>query len=324
MRSLLLAFTTCAALTAPASLRAEEPKKEELAESADPKLPHAGSPIKVALPQKNEGSSLLWKPRWRKFSDAEYVITGASIAITVGSLFIPARPAAWNSGGILFDEGARRVFRPSSPGWRLNMRDTSDVMLSIATTYPFLIDALAVAWWHRGSSTVATQMALMNAEAMAVTAAVQGLVSSLVSRERPYAASEKLCPAGADTEDCVRTNRYRSFFSGHTSQAFVSAMLTCAHHDNVPLYGDRASDNAACVAHVVLAATVGTLRIVSDMHYASDVITGAVLGSLVGLTIPYVFHYRTRAEDTAAKKSPWPTVMLAPMPTGLALTGVFG
>jgi membrane-associated phospholipid phosphatase len=344
MRFLLLAFTTSVALMAPASARADDPAPNADPEAAplppedakaaakvkaeqakeDPKLPNAGSSIKISLPQKNEGSSLLWKPRWRKFSDAEYVVTSVSIAITVGTLFVPPRPTAWNTGGILFDESVRNALRPRSTGWRLNLRDTSDVLLSIASTYPFLIDALAVAWWHRGSTVVATQMALMNAEAMAITAAIQGMVSAFVSRERPYGASGHDCVEGVQTEDCIRSNRYRSFFSGHTSQAFVSAALTCAHHGNLPLYGTVAGDTTACVTGVAVAATIGTLRIVSDMHYASDVITGAVLGSLVGLGVPYLFHYRGRAETAASRKSPWPTMMLTPMPTGLAVTGIFG
>ena len=157
---------------------------------------------------------------------------------------------------------------------------------------------------------------------MAVAAAIQGLTSSLGSRERPYGRD---CSEASDVEDCRQSNRYRSFFSGHTSQAFVSAALTCAHHDNVRLYGSQGADLAACLSHLALAGTIGTLRVVSDMHYVSDVVTGAVIGSLVGLTIPYVFHYRSpREKDTAAKSSPWGSMVVTPMPTGLAVTGFFG
>lgn len=242
MRPSLLALTTSAVLIA-APARAQTAKTVD-PDEADPKLPAAGKPISVQLPQKKEGASLLWKPRWQKFSGTEYVITSVSIAVTVGSLFIPPRPSAWNSGGILFDEGARSALRPDSPGWRYNIRDASDVLLSISSTYPFLVDSLIVAWWHRGSSTVATQMALMNAEAMAIAAAIQGITSGFGSRERPYGRD---CSLEPDVDDCRKTNRYRSFFSGHTSQAFVSAALTCAHHDNIPLYGARSADLAAHV-----------------------------------------------------------------------------
>ncbi len=288
-----------------------------------PKLPIAGKSIKIALPEKDQGSSLLWKPRWRKFSTGEWVVTGVSVALAAASLALPARPEAWNRPGFLFDEPARRGVRIRSEGWRLNVRDASDVLLSISSTYPFLVDAMMAAWWHRGSSTVATQMALMNAEAMALTAAVQGAVSGLVSRERPYG-RECGDPAFGASDDCLRYNRYRSFFSGHTSQAFVGAMLTCAHHANIPLYGSRGADRAACVSHVALAVTIGAMRMLADMHYASDAISGAVIGSAIGLAVPYLFHYRSEASNTAAARSIWAGVRVMPMPTGLAVMGVFG
>ena len=111
MRIFLLAFTTCTALMAPAPARADEPMAEPATEVAandeatpgaaasdeattkdDPKLPNAGAPIKIDLPQKKAGASLLWQPRWRKFSNAEYVVTGVSLAAAVASLFVPPRP----------------------------------------------------------------------------------------------------------------------------------------------------------------------------------------------------------------------------------------
>lgn len=301
---------------------AGEEKKEFPIETA-PKLPVAGKSIKVAVPEKKQGSSLLWKPRWQKVSTAEWVITGMSLGITVASLFVPARQTAWNEPGFLFDEPARRSLRIRSEGWRLNARDTSDVLLSISSTYPYLVDALMVAWWHRGSSEVAKQMALMDAEAMALTAAVQGAVSALASRERPYG-RDCTDPTFGNARDCLVSNRYRSFFSGHTSQAFASAMLTCSHHANLPLYGTKFADRTACVSAVALALTIGSLRMVSDMHYASDVITGAVIGSAIGLAVPNLFHYRGSSETTTATRSVLANVRLIPMPTGLAVIGVFG
>lgn len=288
-----------------------------------PNLPLAGSSIKIGVPEKKQGSSLLWKPRWRKFGTGDYIVTGVSLALAAGSLAWPARPEAWNKPGFLFDEPARRGVRIRSEGWRLNVRDASDVLLSISSTYPFLVDSVMVAFWHRGSSIVATQMALMNAEAMALTAGVQGVVSALVSRERPYG-RECSDPAIGSTEDCLRYNRYRSFFSGHTSQAFVSAMLTCAHHANLPLYGTRGADRAACVSHIALAFTIGAMRMLADMHYASDVITGAVVGSAIGLAAPYLLHYRGADPTAAATRSMWANVRVMPMPTGIAVMGSFG
>jgi membrane-associated phospholipid phosphatase len=291
-----------------------------------PKLPIAGKSIKIGLPEKNQGSSLLWKPRWSKFSTGEWIITGVSAAVALASLALPVKTDAWTSHGFLFDEPARKAVRIRGEGWRLNVRDTSDVLLSISTTYPFLVDAMLVAWWHRGSATVAKQMALINAETFAITAAIQGTVSGLVNRERPYGRECSDTTTFGATDDCIRYNRYRSFFSGHTAMAFAGAMLTCAHHANLPLYGTRGADRAACVTHVAVAFTIGTMRMLADMHYASDVMTGAIIGTSVGLAVPYLFHYHgaSSTEETTATRSVWAGVRVIPMPTGLAVIGVFG
>lgn len=265
---------------------------------------------------------LLWKRGYRKFSDAEWVATGVGFAMALGSLALPAAPERWASGGIVIDEDARRVLRPSKQGWRLGWRDTSDVFLSVASTYPYLVDALTVAWWHRGSTVVAEQMAMMNLEAMAITAGIQGMVSGFVSRERPYGRECRRDETFAKTDDCERYNRYRSFFSGHASQAFVAAALTCAHHSSFPLYGSRTADQAACVAMFALATATGMLRVVADQHYVSDVTIGALLGTAIGFGVPYLLHYRDA--DPAPKKAPAPvTFTLVPTPVGLSLTGVF-
>lgn len=287
-----------------------------------PKLPLAGKSINVGLPEKKQGSSLLWKPRWRKFSTGEWVITGVGLGLAVGSLLYPVREDAWRTPGFLFDEPARNTVRIRSEGWRLNIRDTSDVLLSLSVAYPFLVDSLLVAWWHRGSPVVAEQMAMMNIEAMAITAGLQGTVSALVSRERPYGrdcTDERF----GTSRDCIFYNRYRSFFSGHTSQAFTSAMLTCSHHANLPLYGSLAADRLACITNIAVAVTISSMRMFADMHYASDVITGAVIGSAVGLIVP-MFHYRSSPTTTTASRSVLSGMRLIPMPTGLAVIGVFG
>ena len=42
---------------------------------------------------------------------------------------------------------------------------------------------------------------------------------------------------------------------------------------------------------LVCATAGGYLRIAADQHYATDVITGALVGSAVGFGVPYFFHH---------------------------------
>ena len=44
------------------------------------------------------------------------------------------------------------------------------------------------------------------------------------------------------------------------------------------------------VAGLVFASAGAYLRVAADRHYATDVITGAVVGSAIGLAVPYFGH----------------------------------
>jgi membrane-associated phospholipid phosphatase len=66
----------------------------------------------------------------------------------------------------------------------------------------------------------------------------------------------------------------KSFPSGHTSNAFTLATVAQVHYGwkvGVPAY--------------VLAGLMGASRIDQDKHWLSDVVAGAVLGTVVGLTV---------------------------------------
>jgi membrane-associated phospholipid phosphatase len=91
-----------------------------------------------------------------------------------------------------------------------------------------------------------------------------------------------------------------SFLSGHTTLAFASAGLMCAHHQNLALYGGGAADVLACLGALSAASAAGVLRVMSDNHYASDVLLGTGVGLLGGYGLPTLLHYRNgkSAEDT--------------------------
>ena len=114
-----------------------------------------------------------------------------------------------------------------------------------------LIDAAIVAAWYHESPDVAVQMTLINAEVIAVTLAIQTTFNIAVSRERPYG---RTCGGtspddlASDTRMCEPPGRYFSFFSGHSSQSFAAAAVTCMHHAYLPLYGGGLADAVPCMA----------------------------------------------------------------------------
>lgn len=113
---------------------------------------------------------------------------------------------------------------------------------------------------------------LNNLEVFALNGLITNLVKSIVGRQRPSSYYETW-----ENED----EGNLSFFSGHTSHAFAigtstAMMLSRAYPDNKSIiWGTTMS----------LAAATGYFRIAADKHYMTDVISGAVVGSLIAYYI---------------------------------------
>src|SRR5262249_10240808 len=114
-------------------------------------------------------------------------------------------------------------------------------------------------------------------------------------------------------------------FSGHTSQTFAAAGLICMHHMNLHLFANGPTDGITCVSSYAAAASAGLLRIVGDMHYATDVITGAVVGTAVGLGLPFLLHYQPspHVAPNAPRGAGGFRIRLAPPFPGAAAVGPF-
>lgn len=221
-----------------------------------------------------------WAPRREvRTGPADLVVTAAALGVMVGAS--QATPRAEHlRGGVLFDEGARDALRIATPEGRLRARATSDAGLVAALSAPILLDALLVSWAYRGDARLARNLALVGSESLAIAGAFQGITNNLASRERPFA---RLCGTELDAEspECAGTNRYRSFFSGHSAMSFAGASVLCANHLSLGLLGGP-GDALTCAVGFSVATATALLRIAGDMHYASDVAIGAVVGALRG------------------------------------------
>lgn len=255
------------------------------------------------------GAPLIWF--WPHFDTTDYWITG--VAAAVGGASYALQLSSGRRGSVLLDDPARDHLRLPKLNQRFLARDVSDVLLSMMTAYPILVDALVITWWHRASPEAAAEMVLIDAQAIAVTVAIQGLTAALVGRERPYGEQCGNSLAEA-TRDCEGYNRYRSFFSGHTALSFTIAGLVCSHHTYLPINGDPISDLVPCAGALAAASAIGMLRINGDMHYLSDVLVGAAVGALSGFGVPWLLHYR---HDLGFEARLVPTV------GGLTVTGAF-
>ena len=267
----------------------------------------------------DDGQKIVWQASWRPWELGDWIFTGVSMAAAIGGIVIPPTEDRW-MGRNAFDEAIRDTLRPNEQSHRNIARDASDIMLMLSINQ-ILVDTLVVTWWGHDADTVAYNMALMNIEAIAFNTALNQIVGGLASRERPYRVE---CDQLADEEaraDCRGRKRFRSFYSGHTSTTFAVAGLTCMHHAQMPLYGGGFADVLPCISSFAIAGTTGTLRLVADQHWATDVMIGAAVGTFSGLAVPYFLHYGWgEPEEPRADEI---SISVLPLPTGGMVSGVF-
>jgi membrane-associated phospholipid phosphatase len=122
-------------------------------------------------------------------------------------------------------------------------------------------------------------------EAYALQALVLSLTKFGVRRPRPYVYDDTLPPQ-------ERTGREStlSFFSGHTSIAFVTAV---AFAETYRRRHDGTSVALVYASGLTLATLVGACRILAGKHFLTDVLVGALVGTSFGILIP-ALHARSR------------------------------
>ncbi|HKU40754.1 MAG TPA: phosphatase PAP2 family protein, partial [Polyangiales bacterium] len=202
------------------------------------------------------------------------------------------------------------------------IRVASDITLLATVLQAGLIDGFLLPLAD-GSSDVAFQLTLMNAQALSLNILIATLLFKAVARARPTLYQ---CRADPTSDPLCDTGTYASFPSSHTSTAFTAAGLTCIHHQHLPLYGGATQDALACAGAMTLATATGLFRIIGDRHYLTDVIVGAAIGFSLGYVYPWLFHYQYGSSPPKREVSElrWGlTPGAAGAPLGLSALGMF-
>jgi membrane-associated phospholipid phosphatase len=252
----------------------------------------------LAAPARADGArseDLAWNPAWPKFRASEYVVTGIAGIGSIGAYFLLTAPSKpyW-TGGLLLDDQIRGAFRLRSPRSRDTARTLSDVTAVSATVIAVGVDSFVVPLLRRKSD-IAEQLVLMDAESFAVSTLITTTLFKTTGRARP---SYEDCQRDPSFDPLCRSAVTSSFPSGHTNGAFTAAGLSCAHHLHLALYGNSAADTLACAGEIAVAGATGALRVGGDRHYATDVLTGAVIGFAIGYGMPTLLHYGKAGNGT--------------------------
>ena len=130
---------------------------------------------------------------------------------------------------------------------------------------------------------------------------VESVVKTLTGRTRPnfYGANVEAEPSFkgpfanlSKTANGKRSNS--SFPSGHTTAAFAAATVFAVEFKNRPVI--------PIIAYTV-ASLVGVSRITENKHWATDVVTGAILGYLTGRQVSFNYHRFAKIKNEAERKA---------------------
>ena len=92
-----------------------------------------------------------------------------------------------------------------------------------------------------------------------------------------------------------------SFVSGHSTMAFAGAAFTS--YVFCKSFPDSKYKYAVCAGSFSFALATAVVRVLSGNHFVSDVLAGAVLGSAVGILVPWLHTFGTDGEKTNSTDS---------------------
>src|SRR6478735_6335 len=301
-RTIGLLFVAAVAFgLAPRSARADDP----------PVQPLGAAPAKRRVE---------WSPDWPRFRIWEYAGTAVlgGVSIYLYRYVPPPDQPRWH-GENGFDTTLRGWFVADGRDGRESAGKVGDIVSWGGAAVPFIIDLPVIALVHRQPG-VAWQVLMMDLEAEAVSGFIKNLLFAEAGRARPSYAD---CAANPSYDAlCGSPSNNASFPSGHTVNIATAAGLACVHHRYLPIYGHPAADAGVCVLLSGATAVTMVTRLVSDRHWATDDIAGAVLGYAAGYGLPWLLHYRyggPAGEARAATGTTRPVLLPIASGSGLGL-----
>ncbi len=124
-------------------------------------------------------------------------------------------------------------------------------------------------------------VAAMYGEVLLVNMGLGELLNGVTNRTRPFVYNrDRDIPEEAKREVEAR----RAFPSGHTSNAFSAAVFLSSVY--AKLHPGSSATPWIWAGSLTLAAAIGYMRYRGGKHVPSDIISGAVLGSLIGWGVP--------------------------------------
>ena len=157
----------------------------------------------------------------------------------------------------------------------------------------------------------ALTVGVMYAEAALLTLGIKDLLKVGVKRLRPYTYYD---PSTWEVDPSTDNDYMFSHPSGHTAEAFLGAgFLTYVFSSYYP---SSPWKYLVAGASYSLAAATGALRIMSGNHFFTDVMAGALIGTITGYGVP-MLHQLIAANSHQSKAGEQPGLEVSPLGLGL-------
>lgn len=228
-----------------------------------------------------------WSAKWARPGWTEATLAGglfAGSAVVQFGIGPPEEPR-WH-GPILADAAVRNgLLADSSDGEAMAARASDYLVFALIGTSALIEPALV--WSSKGDMATAGRMALINAQSLAITLFSTVALKHTIGRQRPAVG---VCWDDPEARESCGEREALSFPSGHTSTAFAGAGLVCLNHEVMEPFGSG-WDRATCYTALGAAAATGTLRMVANKHFMTDVVVGATLGLGAGYFLPKWLYF---------------------------------
>lgn len=216
-------------------------------------------------------------------AQSPYSLQWGKESIIVGAGFLSAIISSEIDGGIApltVDEITQLQIsdinsfdRSATTNYSKEISQTSDIALGITLASPLSFSAITA------TNNDITTIGVMYTETLLISVFLPSYAKGGVQRIRPFVYNSQ-----APLQDKLTTEAKRSFFSGHTTLAFSSAVFlsTVFSHYNP----DSDIQPYLWGGSLVAASAIGYMRYASGAHFPTDILAGAIIGSAIGYLIP--------------------------------------
>ena len=165
--------------------------------------------------------------------------------------------------------------RFATNSWSPTISDISDALLITETISPLLLlTSQKIRNDYKNYLVMNIELYLLYYGSVHITKALSG-------RFRPYMYNNEV-----PLEEKMKYESKLSFFSGHSTFSFASAVfISSIYTKNFP---DSKWKTLVWGSSLLFATITASFRVISGMHFFSDVLIGAAVGSLIGYFVPLI------------------------------------